>query len=343
VILTGETATLIMAFIGNPYLPTYNDLEFLHFDSSTSTFQTEVIRFFPDTNDKPKFLHQPSECVACHQSDTKPNWDSHNLWPGFYGSQLQPSPVEVEKFLSINWNSPRYRTLPSFQLDDFIGGRKISRNEVTGRMFAKLNAQRIVRRILSGELRNFRFALLAALSCPSLSPEELLPEELRKGIQKSFEKISVETEKDFNESFEYRAKFFKDLLGHDPQPNSSHESLAELAKVRFLVEQGAHSDMDGWSLNISQNSFDFDQGPGDFYGIRVLLYPLFLEISKDLKRDRRPSNYFDYFQKKSALPLEPWLANPQTTDHFLDSSHEEALCGYLKQKSQGALSVRTWN
>lgn len=85
-----KNADLVISFNGNPEHKGYKNLELMHFNHDTKSFEFFEMSF---ANRRAQLSEvNPKKCLACHQSsartdvDPRPNWEPYNVWSGFYGS-----------------------------------------------------------------------------------------------------------------------------------------------------------------------------------------------------------------------------------------------------------------
>lgn len=178
-IVFGENAKFILTFNGSPEQRGYERLEVMCFDESKKSFNFFDIAFpkeaksldvledlTPEEIRKPYVVSPPNgrpnslrNCLACHQTPARPNWDSYPLWPGMYGSddnQVFSSYLSPRMFVDLkdrermawlefqqgNLNKGRYANLISDKNDDRTPNTELTEALTT------LNAQRI-----AGDLR----------------------------------------------------------------------------------------------------------------------------------------------------------------------------------------------
>lgn len=89
-LIFNTNADLVIAFNGDKTHKGYNNLELMHFNHDTKSFEFHEMSF---ERGKAKLSEaNPKKCLACHQSvsrtdvQPRPNWEPYNTWPGFYGS-----------------------------------------------------------------------------------------------------------------------------------------------------------------------------------------------------------------------------------------------------------------
>lgn len=88
-LLFNKNADLIITFNGHANHKGFNNLELVHFNHDTKTFEFHEISF--DQRRAKLSDANPKKCLACHQSGSRgdvnprPNWEPYNTWPGFYG------------------------------------------------------------------------------------------------------------------------------------------------------------------------------------------------------------------------------------------------------------------
>lgn len=113
-IVFGRDARFILAFNGEKSQDGFESLEMIQFNDREKKFE-----FYELTEGKTLQLSgkNPIQCLACHQSNPRPNWEGYSTWPGAYGEdddQVLQGSVEYRQlnaFKAIAANHPRYRVL----------------------------------------------------------------------------------------------------------------------------------------------------------------------------------------------------------------------------------------
>ena len=115
VLLFGTDARFIVTFNGSSDQQGSDQLEILHFDDASETFELRSIGFgsevhFSEAN--------PSACTSCHRPSPQPIWKDygsaneaagHGQWLGTYGSNHDFVPKELRPALLRFWNdAPRH-------------------------------------------------------------------------------------------------------------------------------------------------------------------------------------------------------------------------------------------
>jgi hypothetical protein len=202
VLLFGTDAKLIVAFNGSPEQSGYANLEILHFQDETETFELRSIEFgeavrFSEAN--------PVTCTACHKASPQPVWkdygspnepSGHGQWLGTYGPSHDLVPKELRPALLSFWAAaaghPRYRLLLRDSESDLFPYQptgdplrwqhRFRPNNRLSRLLARLNARRVARAVHENELFRERKNLLLAwlLECDEWQSDPKLGEEVRR-------------------------------------------------------------------------------------------------------------------------------------------------------------------
>ncbi|NBT59826.1 hypothetical protein EBT16_13690, partial [bacterium] len=112
VIFFGPDAKLLLAFSGLASDSFYHTIEMIEYEPNTASHSFYSIHF---QEKEPAHVEiNPEDCLRCHGSDPKPNWEPYSLWPGAFGSlhdRILPQTREhhfFEEFLKTYSQSPRY-------------------------------------------------------------------------------------------------------------------------------------------------------------------------------------------------------------------------------------------
>ncbi|MGE3973937.1 MAG: hypothetical protein AB7F59_05355 [Bdellovibrionales bacterium] len=314
-IVTGKTARTIIAFNGHHGQRGYNEIEVIEFNEVKKKFDFAVISFSPNASSKPTIDKNPSTCVACHRSDSRPNWATYGFWAGAYGSQHSAvfghnPPEEVSGYKKLETKG-RYKFL---KYQGFIGPEGINRNSFLGKTMSYRNMQRISRIIQeSPSIHKYRFTILAALVCISAETdiEYYLPPStpthskdvvwyaddlLQKRLDLKTKKIN------FFKRFLNGSVFVDRAYLNEITPNryGNIEFLRE-ATLRYIVEGLAGESMADWSMELEPESYGFSDGgslgieqgyPGVsgtyHYGIQAAVFPIWEWIKPEMPRVELP-------------------------------------------------------
>lgn len=100
----GGNGKMALTFNGDPKQRGYEQLEVMCFHENTSTFVYHEITFPKEANSELReltaqqkkmpyvispengYAGTPHDCRQCHQTPTRPNWDSYAIWPSSYGA-----------------------------------------------------------------------------------------------------------------------------------------------------------------------------------------------------------------------------------------------------------------
>lgn len=197
-ILFNKNADLIISFNGHEKHKGFNNLELVHFNHDTKTFEFHEMSF---ERGKAKLSEaNPKKCLACHQSvvradvNPRPNWEPYNTWPGFYGSlddkntlflnsakreldpvadalmlyEVEAEITKIHEFRStIQPTHPRYSLLSASTKDQYNEPDATLNGDLTNRL-AVLNFKRIAKliRTLPPEIYNYtKWAVWAHVQC----------------------------------------------------------------------------------------------------------------------------------------------------------------------------------
>lgn len=167
VIMFNRDASFVLTFNGSPAQRGGAKLEMMQFDATERAFTFYEISFPEGDATKQLIFSEknPRACVACHQSDPRPNWEPYFAWPGAYGSE-DDSVLEgsqewngLRAFLDVYAQKPRYRHLVGLENRYVPGAKAPSRllqgqelevffmqpNQVLMSKLFKLNVQRLGR------------------------------------------------------------------------------------------------------------------------------------------------------------------------------------------------------
>lgn len=114
IILFKDSESPIIAFAGHSGVAGGNNIEIIDYDRKTHKFEFYEIA---QKDGKVTVERNPTECMGCHTSSLRPNWDPYVLWPGSFGSiddQIVVGSKEdklFQKFLKNNRSKFRYDRL----------------------------------------------------------------------------------------------------------------------------------------------------------------------------------------------------------------------------------------
>ncbi|NBX91871.1 MAG: hypothetical protein EB078_05555 [Proteobacteria bacterium] len=284
IIFFGPDAKLLFAASGLPSDPHYETIEMIEYEERKAEFSFYSIHF--NETAKPKVEVNPQDCIRCHSSDPKPNWEAYSLWPGAYGSlhdRILPKTTEYndfEAFLKTYKNHPRYRFLPSpfhMTTEDSFGTKTyylsnggIGPGSALSILLNFLNRDRIAKKIVASESHSrYRPALTAAmLGCPQRI-DAFIPSDLRAQSSQNYDSVLSETETMMEKDYQRKLRMIGRLnqVGdafiepHADRFGFRKAEIERIAKLRFILLYRNHPlDFDRWALSIAKNSLDFNDG-----------------------------------------------------------------------------------
>jgi hypothetical protein len=262
VILFGPRAQFITAFAGHEEFAGGDSLELIQYreEGSKRSFEFREIQFAAGK----AHISQanPNRCLNCHNpSLPRPNWDTWFLYPGVYGSEegtiLKTEAKFYERFEKQLGNE-RYRHLPPRSDSPlyFDWGRQFNstaRNYQIDFFLEDLHSRVLISHLAQKpELVPYRFALLAAASCPN-DPAEFLPPELASRFPKTYSEFLRENEQRSRKEFLERLDRHRAILGKEPEgeytnsfaqgvlmQNGMSNETRRIARLRYWLENQGH-------------------------------------------------------------------------------------------------------
>lgn len=269
VIFFGPDAKLLLAFSGLPTDSFYETVEMIEYEPAKASYSFYSIHF--QENSQAEVEINPQDCLRCHGTDPKPNWEPFSLWPGTFGSlhdKILPQTKEhhfFEGFLKTYRNSPRYQYLP--------GPFQMGSNSSLSILLGFLNRDRMAKKLVATESHErYRPAFTAALLGCDQPIENFLPEDLKRAHPEKFEKVLNETiifmEKDLARKkralMKYLAVNEEFISLHADLSGFRRSEVQRIAKLRYLLAGRIDNpvNFDRWALSISKTSLDFNDGVG---------------------------------------------------------------------------------
>jgi hypothetical protein len=329
---------LTFAFNGDAKEDGFNVLEFMQFNQSSKKFEFHELSF---VGGKP-ILSKPDTCLKCHGDNPHPIWDAYFFWPGVYGSEdaamVGDETKNLSTWLASRPNHPRYKYL-NLAASVFYGKTPDGHSADLGAQSVGMVLSRENFRALASDLSNdsklhpFRYAMLAAGTCPYEPIEDFLPAELNSRARQSFQKMSGVVQQALQKSFQTRldrATALDPSSDHEARVSNTMKEIAKgslppefdapsiIARYRYIVENFG-SVTPNWSLEFKPlgsktETYAIDDGYGVLGGLPDLW-----------KGVLTPVDDAELYPLYAAIPSYP--ATPIT-----------AVCEKLKEKSLAALS-----
>lgn len=272
VIMFSKDAKFIVAFNGDPSQKGYDRLEAFQFDDVTEIWQSFSRRFsgdaeamiiYAESQGLPVPLTPAMNCVDCHRSRLRPNWDDYSLNPGVVHDGKFFSQREEDghrKFIYQHLRQhPRYKHL--IAKGDMFGDGDF------GIKVTALNYRRIARIIQNlPDIEKMKYAVIAAFGgCDDIDsyiPLDAKPYGLisASDIQKDqFERGSIYIKEKLTR-YEGDSKYLLSTNKSDPyRPNFVGSEVATwvgVSKVRFVM-QWIGEDMEDWSMAFTYGAYAF--------------------------------------------------------------------------------------
>lgn len=248
----GEDGKLMMTFNGSKFQNGYYSLEIIHFIEQSKKFELRVIEFPENRRNSEVIISKanPAKCISCHGTSPRPLWDTWTFWPGkFYGESQSVHPKEkifLQEFLK-NKKKGRYSKLPAqgviltagFNKKEAIGIKNnIKMDIVVDYLMDQFIAQLIKE---NKKLVNFKYSVLAALSCSHDFPQNYIQEKIRATFNKSITELESDTRIQAQNEIYNRINLLKEYL------NGLPEDRLTLDNIYFP---------NGWSKDSSGSNFD---------------------------------------------------------------------------------------
>ena len=360
VILFCDSARLLVAYGNESSKQGYDTIEAIQFDDYTDTFAFREINFY--ATQSPSYNESPASCIQCHRNSLRPNWDSYDLWPGFYGGERDSGTIvfgsEEDKsfrsFLSAHeGKQDRYSPLIGMMKLDQIKENDNGKDQkyspipdlgVLNSRISVLNFLKIMNEMKHLPFyRKYKFAALAAISgCDHI--EAFIPSSIRSGNKGiDFSTVEVDTKRTYRDyvirKFRSQGNFSRGPREHrvplisdsapffDPKKqglNGYDVALAEpIASLRYVMAlQG--KDIESWFLARDEGSYSFDDGGENEFQLSALLAEDVLASDPE---------FTDDFQ----------IAIDAESIKMLKFKNKEIACGKLRVRSMQMLSSQNAN
>ncbi len=154
-IVYGQDASFVLAFNGSTEQEGYHLLETYQWHPRKRRFEFRVFDFSPGLERVVPSGKNPKQCLGCHGSDPRPNWEPYPTWPGAYAGnddELEKDGMDLNKDLSDFFKKAkgddRYSKLEGLEesYKPGIGPRtKVQHNIRFSTLVSQMNFQRMAR------------------------------------------------------------------------------------------------------------------------------------------------------------------------------------------------------
>lgn len=283
-LMFSDDTCLTMTFTGDPEKPHYNEIELIQCDKKNKSFELRKIEF---GSKQPHMSRKnPQECIRCHRSDPRPNWDSYPFWPGINHTFSERAEAgNLASLADAVKLNPRYGYL--VDPGSYNGPEGYNNpNVALSQRLSALNNRREIR--LLSKSKNFekvKYMVAAALlDCDDI--EGFIPKTQRKLFTRSYQATLKETAEIQRKFFIQKVSRLSDLYpdtqavlehrnGMDPDPqlrsDISPDFVNSQAKLRYALQNSPDAGLADWSMTFDKGSFSFHDGLFGVLGLAVTI------------------------------------------------------------------------
>jgi hypothetical protein len=268
VIFYGDNGKFVVAVYTDPKEDGFFEMETISFSENESASTLRDLIFDPEAQELPKASgRNPEECLVCHKTDPRPNWNDYAFWPGAFGS-VDDNPSKETSGMEVRWlnqhrlsRSGRMSFIENFdalfdreegETDRFHSGRvKSLPNARFAHKLMELNAKRIARKIMNHPKYNeLRYLFLGiSMACPDI-------------VDKPAVKWNKKVASDWAKFYEVSKKEHSQSYIKNPEGTVFTDNSV-IVPLRFLFAQ-ENLDTSDWSLGF-KDEWKFSNPAAGFY------------------------------------------------------------------------------